>query len=129
MALIKCHECGSEVSTEAKTCPKCGATPKTKSNMLAAVGSVVIAGAAIWFFYGGGVEQQAASDMARIEKQVAADAVDRYEVAKKSGNPMDICGQAGLVSGAYLQAKDEANYKKWQKTEQHDCAAAALLSQ
>ena len=25
MALIKCHECGNEVSTEAKACPKCGA--------------------------------------------------------------------------------------------------------
>lgn len=25
MPLIKCHECGNEVSTEAKTCPKCGA--------------------------------------------------------------------------------------------------------
>ncbi len=25
MALIKCKECGNEVSTEAKNCPKCGA--------------------------------------------------------------------------------------------------------
>ena len=25
MALMKCHECGSDVSSEAKTCPKCGA--------------------------------------------------------------------------------------------------------
>jgi hypothetical protein len=25
MALVKCHECGSEVSTEAVACPKCGA--------------------------------------------------------------------------------------------------------
>jgi hypothetical protein len=25
MALIKCHECSSEISTEAKNCPKCGA--------------------------------------------------------------------------------------------------------
>lgn len=28
MALIACKECGSEVSTEAKTCPKCGVTLK-----------------------------------------------------------------------------------------------------
>lgn len=27
MALIKCKECGSEVSTTAKACPKCGAPP------------------------------------------------------------------------------------------------------
>lgn len=31
MALINCKECGTEVSTTAKACPKCGArVPKTK---------------------------------------------------------------------------------------------------
>ncbi len=31
MALIKCKECGGEVSTKAKACPKCGAkVPRTK---------------------------------------------------------------------------------------------------
>ena len=30
MALIKCGECDNEVSTEAKTCPKCGAKVKHK---------------------------------------------------------------------------------------------------
>jgi DNA-directed RNA polymerase subunit RPC12/RpoP len=25
MALIKCHECGNEVSDQAQACPKCGA--------------------------------------------------------------------------------------------------------
>ena len=29
MALTNCHECGKDVSTEAKTCPHCGAKPKT----------------------------------------------------------------------------------------------------
>lgn len=28
MALISCHECGSQVSTQAKACPKCGAMPQ-----------------------------------------------------------------------------------------------------
>lgn len=28
MALIKCHECKAEISSEAVTCPKCGAKPK-----------------------------------------------------------------------------------------------------
>ncbi|WP_412514572.1 MULTISPECIES: zinc-ribbon domain-containing protein [Shewanella] len=30
MALVKCKECGEEVSTKAKTCPKCGAKAPTK---------------------------------------------------------------------------------------------------
>lgn len=28
MALVKCHECGAQVSTEAAACPGCGAKPK-----------------------------------------------------------------------------------------------------
>lgn len=28
MALAPCRECGTEISTEAKACPKCGAVPK-----------------------------------------------------------------------------------------------------
>lgn len=45
MALIKCHECGMEVSTEAKTCPKCGAKPTKNMSagmvMLIAFGIVI----------------------------------------------------------------------------------------
>lgn len=37
MALIQCHECGTEVSTEAKTCPKCGAKPKKPPSLVAAL--------------------------------------------------------------------------------------------
>lgn len=32
MALITCRECGNEVSSNAETCPKCGARVKPKSN-------------------------------------------------------------------------------------------------
>ncbi|SEN54749.1 zinc-ribbon domain-containing protein [Duganella sp. CF517] len=34
MALVKCKECGTEVSTEAKACPKCGAKPPKKVGLL-----------------------------------------------------------------------------------------------
>ena len=34
MALIKCHECKSEVSTEAKTCPQCGAKVKKPMSLV-----------------------------------------------------------------------------------------------
>ncbi|MFT7338141.1 MAG: hypothetical protein ACI92B_001470 [Marinobacter maritimus] len=33
MALVKCKECGSEVSTKAKICPKCGAKAPKKTSM------------------------------------------------------------------------------------------------
>ena len=43
MALIKCRECGSQVSTEAANCPKCGASVESqKSKLLWFVGVVVV---------------------------------------------------------------------------------------
>ena len=34
MALIKCKECGTEVSSKAKSCPKCGAKPAKKTSLI-----------------------------------------------------------------------------------------------
>src|ERR1700676_1905973 len=34
MALVKCKECGEQVSTSAKSCPKCGAKPPKKTSMI-----------------------------------------------------------------------------------------------
>lgn len=34
MALVKCKECGNQVSTKAKICPKCGATPPKRTSFL-----------------------------------------------------------------------------------------------
>lgn len=38
MALIKCHECGKDISTEAKTCPACGAKVKKPKKPVGPVG-------------------------------------------------------------------------------------------
>jgi len=79
--------------------------------------TLLMFGAIIWYFVVGGVE-----------KSVASDAVDQYDIAKRHGSPMDICVQAGLVSAAFLQAKDEDKYKVWKAKEQQECAAAGLPS-
>lgn len=45
MSLVACHECGKEVSTEAKTCPSCGAKvqkPKKKTSRATLVVAVVV---------------------------------------------------------------------------------------
>ena len=34
MALVKCKECGEQISTKAKSCPKCGATPPKKTSFV-----------------------------------------------------------------------------------------------
>lgn len=36
MALIKCHECGGQVSSTATACPACGATVATAKNKVGA---------------------------------------------------------------------------------------------
>jgi hypothetical protein len=87
---------------------------------------IILAAAAVWFFFGGGLEHQAATDMHRIEQQVAEDAVKQYQIAKRSGTSMDACVHAGLVSAAYIQAKDEDNYQRWKAIEKSDCAIAGV---
>jgi hypothetical protein len=126
MALMKCHECGKDVSSEATTCPNCGATPRTKSNKIQAVfGAIVVVGLGAYFF-GGGIEKHAASQMAGIEQQVAIDSVAQYEIAKRGGNLMETCVHAGMVVGAYVQAKDEPNHEKWLKIQSEDCKKAGM---
>ncbi len=97
-----------------------------KNTKLQTIAGLLIAAAAGWYFFGGGLEKQAADDLQNIHNQVAADAVKQHEIAKRSGTPMDTCVQAGLVSAAYLQAKDEPNYRQWKQTEQKECERAGV---
>jgi hypothetical protein len=64
--------------------------------------------------------------MQQAEKKVATDAVAQYEIAQKSGDKIQICVQAGFVSAAYLQAKNEPKYLEWKGIEKTDCAAAGI---
>ena len=41
MALTKCKECGTEISTKAEQCPKCGAKAKKKTSLFAWICAVV----------------------------------------------------------------------------------------
>lgn len=80
----------------------------------------------LYFFFGGGLENQVANDMEKIENQVALDSEKQYEIAKNSGNAMDAYIHAGLVAAAYLQAKDEVNYKKWKDIEKDEANNAGM---
>lgn len=48
-----------------------------------------------------------------IESQVVLDSVEEYNIAKRQGDSVQICVQAGMVRVTYLQANDEASYSKW----------------
>lgn len=80
-----------------------------KNNVASVIITSTLLGFLIWFFWGGGTEKRAATTMQDIENKVASDAVEQYRIAERQGDKMQICVQAGLVSAAYLQAKDEVN--------------------
>lgn len=80
----------------------------------------------IWYLFGGGLEKQAGTDLQVIQNQVADDSVKQYQIAKRNGSPIDACVQAGLVTAAYLQAKDEPNYQRWKEVEKADCERAGV---
>ena len=62
-------------------------------------------------------------------RKVVSDALDRYNNAKRSGTPIDLCVQARVVAAAYLQVKDEENYNIWKETEATDCGAVGMRPQ
>ena len=68
----------------------------------------------------------AVSTEQQIYDTVANDAVEQYQIATRQGDKMQICVQAGFVSAAYLQAKDEANYNEWKKIEKVRCETAGI---
>ena len=117
-----------DVAASAKTCPHCGvANPASAgANAAGAVLSVILIGALAWFFFGGGLDQQAAKGMDDIYAKVAQDAVDQYNIAARSGTAMDRCVHAGMVAAAYIQAKDNSSYAAWKQTEKVDCKAAGV---
>jgi hypothetical protein len=87
---------------------------------------VVVISVMLYFYFAGGAVWQARSVMGQIEREVAEDAVERYEIAKRSGSAIDAYVQAGLVCAAYLQAKDEQNYQKWKKIEAEEARRAGM---
>lgn len=78
---------------------------------------------------GAGVNQAAKhadQAMGEIQDKVANDAVDQYNISKRQGDKMQACIQAGLVSAAYLQSKNEPKYNEWKAVEKADCKAAGV---
>lgn len=98
----------------------------TKRNIVIVLASVIMILGSSWYFYGGGLQRQANKNLYNIYQKVASDSVEQYDIAKRNGSKMDTCVRAGLVAAAYLQAKDELNYRQWKKIESDDCSAAGL---
>ncbi len=81
---------------------------------------------AIFIFAAVTCESNTDAAMDDIHNKVSDDAVEQYNIAKKQGDAIQTCVQAGLVSAAYLQAKDEVKYNEWKAVEKQDCKVAGL---
>ena len=143
MALVMCKECGKQVSDKAEKCPSCGVNVPKKLSFIHWIGIVFFGFISILLFIGynsvppennstsefkpdtnpisDAMSKAAATQMDSITLQVAKDAETQYIIAKREGDKTQICVQAMGVSAAYLQAKDERNYKKWKQIEKQDC--------
>jgi hypothetical protein len=99
-----------------------------KNDMSGAQAALTLIGLVLfaWFFLGRSVGQPAAEAPEQAESRAIDEAVNKYQIAKRSGNPIDACTTAGLVTAAYQRAKDEAGYAAWKKTESADCGALGL---
>ena len=78
---------------------------------------VVVAVITVPIVYTKMLHKQTANTMHNIEMQVANDAVTQFEMVARTGDDMQMYAQAGMCAQAFLQAKDEANYRKWKDVE------------
>jgi hypothetical protein len=106
MALIKCRDCGNDVSTEAKACPKCGAKvippkpPKRPTSPIAkVVGGVLLAGFVVAAILGPQAEREATQ-----KREAAARAEEQRRAAL---TPEQRQAEDAVV--AKRQAEEEAN--------------------
>lgn len=100
MALIKCPECGKEISSEAKFCPGCGkpqtkpkGTPLYKSGVFWAfvVGGIIAAALVIYVIVGfnQGVEEYRQSDEYKEMQQIIEDSERMKENAKQARRDLE----------------------------------------
>lgn len=84
MALKPCKECGNEVSSDAKSCPKCGAKTPKKATLFT---WLVVAGLAVWSYQSATSPEKAnASPVASVmpltkEAKTAKDLAETKELA------------------------------------------------
>lgn len=72
------------------------------------------------------LDQEAIESVDRTAETLAEDYTKQYEIAKRGGDKMDICVQAGLVAAFYLEAKEESQYTAWKAIQKKDCRRAGL---
>ncbi|KAB2900377.1 MAG: hypothetical protein F9K35_07000 [Burkholderiaceae bacterium] len=114
MAMVKCKECGGQVSTKATTCPHCGAkTPKRTSlfTWIVAGAFAVVVGSCVMGFNGSEERRQKAqAAQAAIE---AAKTPEQREAEAKAKAKQEADFQFSLAAAKAVRAamKDPASFE------------------
>lgn len=75
MALVKCHECKNEVSSDAKNCPKCGATVRKPTSLFVKILAILFCiGFLLSLFSTSSSTHTPTSEPVKTPEQQAADA-------------------------------------------------------
>jgi hypothetical protein len=72
------------------------------------------------------LRQLTTRDTNAIQRQIAADEVAEYDIAKKNGSAAEAYMHATMVAAAFRKANDEANYQKWKAIENEEAKRAGL---
>jgi predicted nucleic acid-binding Zn ribbon protein len=105
MALIKCHECGKEISTEAKVCPQCGAKNKNrrKSKIITFGGTFILLFGifAVYTIFEPELNPNIPACESRHGKKVFINTFDNSPYAKNNNvRALEIRSQKEISSGA-----------------------------
>lgn len=101
MALIKCHECGNQVSTEAAACPACGAKPKTPMSLIIKFGGGFLLFVAVII----AVTAPSTSSKPATDAVEASNAAEKGRKDEACRNDLQCWGEKG-ISTAHVYCKD-----------------------
>lgn len=87
MALIKCHECNNEVSTQAEVCPQCGAPVKKPMSQIVKFGGGFLAAFTLLIIYSAVVFESKNDGHTNVAQ--AADTKPSQKPEQKSTNPQE----------------------------------------
>lgn len=109
MALIKCHECGAQVSTEAKACPSCGAAPKVPQSKIVTFGGGFIAVVVLLGVVGSCVKPDAPPKPSGPSAGVAAPAPAEPQRKACAEDDLRCRGEEGVIAaGIYCRRAVES---------------------
>ena len=123
MKNFKCKNCGHEISIKALFCPSCG-HPNQQNCCFSVTHIIVILIITIALTVALVIGLDINFNNKRHDNynQLALDAVEQYNVIKKTGEHAKICVHARIVAASYLKANDQAKYHKWKEIGDIECS-------